>query len=143
MEGQEPKIGALTSVAMLSVSAFFDGAQALISSLGFLPTVVTQVLAILVALPLTIFAYLTFIIWFAFKDVRFLNIKKPKVFLARIGGFLAESLPYITLFPILSVSVIMTLISVNGRSGFPASLIPKSMIKSTTLGKALEKKLLK
>ena len=141
MEPNKPKIGVLTASAMLLVAGFFDIFQFVETLLGFLPTIVTQVLVFITATPITIFAYLVFIIWFAFLNVHFFNIKKPGSFFARMGGLLLESLPFLTAMPILSTSVLFTLIEANGPKGFPASLVPKFLLKMTPAGKVIGKTL--
>lgn len=141
MEPDKPKVGVLTASVMLLIAGFFDLLQFVISMFGFLPTGVTQILAIIVALPITIFAYLVFIIWFAFLNVQFFNIKKPLSFLSRTGGILLEGLPFLTALPILSTSILFTLIEANGAKGFPASLVPKFLLNMTPAGKLVNKAL--
>ncbi len=129
----------LPASAMLLVAGFFDLFQLVETMLGFLPTVVTQVLVFVITTPVTIFAYMVFIIWFAFLNVQFFNIKKPMSFLSRTGGLLLEALPFLTAMPILSGSVLFTLIEANGSKGFPASLVPDFLLKATPAGKVVSK----
>ncbi|MBL1434143.1 hypothetical protein COB87_001030 [Candidatus Wolfebacteria bacterium] len=138
MESVKPKIGVLHSAAMLLVAGMFDLMQIVITMFGFLPTIVTQVLAFTVALPMAAFAYLLFLIWFAFLNVPFFNIKKPMSFLGKTGGLVVESLPFLTAIPILSANVLFTLIEANGTKGFPASLVPKVFLKATPMGKVVK-----
>ncbi len=138
MDQPKPKVGVLTASAMLLVAGFFDLFQLVETMLGFLPTVVTQILVFVITTPVTIFAYMVFIIWFAFLNVQFFNIKKPGAFLARTGGLLLEALPFLTAMPILSASVLFTLIEANGPKGFPASLVPDFLLKATPAGKVVQ-----
>jgi len=139
MEPDKPKVDVLTSSIMLLIAGFFDLFQFVISAFGFLPTGVTQVLAIVVSAPITIFAYMLFTIWFAFLNVSFFNIKKPGSFFARIGGLVAESLPFITSAPILTSSVLFTLVEANGAKGFPASIVPSFLLNMTPAGRLINK----
>tara|TARA_B100000508_G_scaffold60333_2_gene47454 strand:+ start:13212 stop:13685 length:474 start_codon:yes stop_codon:yes gene_type:complete len=139
MEPSKPKVGTLTAGAMLLVAGFFDLFQFIETMLGFLPTVVTQIFVLAVTTPVTIFAYMVFFFWFAFLGVPLFNIKKPMPFFARTGGFLIEMLPFLTALPILSGSVLFTLIEANGPKGFPASLVPKAFLKMTPAGKVVSK----
>jgi len=141
MEPNKPKVGVLTAGAMLLVAGFFDLFQLVETMLGFLPTIVTQILVFVITTPVTVFAYLVFIIWFAFLNVQFFNIKKPKKFLMRMGGFLLESLPFLTALPILSTSVLFALIEANGSKGFPGSFVPKFLLNMTPAGKVIGKTL--
>ncbi|XKT75299.1 MAG: hypothetical protein ACJKSS_00715 [Patescibacteria group bacterium UBA2103] len=137
----KPKIGPFTATMMLIVAGFFDFLQFVISLLGFLPTVLTQVIAFFVTTPLSIFSYLVFTIWFFFLDVQFFNIKKPGQFFARMGGFIVENLPYLTAAPILTTSVLFTIVEANGINAFPANALPKFLLNATPVGRVAKKAL--
>lgn len=138
MEENKPPIGNMTAGFMLLVAGFFDLIQFGISLLGFLPTVVTQILAITVTTPLTFFAYMVFTIWFGLLNVQFFRIKKPKAFFARLAGLLGEALPYVSSLPILSTSVLMTIVEANGPDKFPGNMLPKFLLSFTPAGRVVQ-----
>lgn len=134
-QDNKAKIGPLTAGAMLITALLFDMLQLVATMFGLLPTVVTQVLVLLISTPITIFAYLLFVIWFAFLGEAFFNIKKPTSFFGRTGGMLLEAVPFLTALPVLSGNVLFAIIQANGGKGFPASLVPNFLISITPVGK--------
>jgi len=139
MEQDKPKVGTITASIMLVVAGFFDFIQFVITFFAFLPTGATQVLAFVVSTPITALAYLLFFFWFSFQNVSLFNMKKPMSFFARVGGLVAESFPFLTGAPILTATVLFTLIEANGAKGFPASLVPDFLLKMTPAGKIANK----
>lgn len=133
------KIGPLTAGAMLITALLFDMLQFVATMFGLLPTLVTQALVLIISTPISIFAYLLFVIWFAFLGEAFFNIKKPASFFGRTGGMLLEAVPFLTALPVLSINVLFAIIQANGGKGFPASLVPKFLISITPVGKVTKK----
>ena len=84
---------------MVSVALFFDALQWLLSF------VFMHWLA-------TIFAYMTFGLWFYLKGIKLMTPKR----LSTIGGtFILEIIPFIAVFPAITAMVVITILDVKAK----------------------------
>lgn len=138
-QAPKAKIGPLTAGMMLFVAAFFDALQFFVSLLGLIPVGFTQILVLVITTPITIVAYIAYIVWFAFLGAEFFSIKKPMRFFARAGGMLVEAVPYLSGFPILTANVLFSIVEANGPNAFPANMLPSFLLNFTPAGKVAKK----
>jgi len=91
-ENKEKGLGNPTIILMFVVAIFFDVTQWLLAFI-FMDWL------------LSIFAYLTFFIWFKIKGISFM---KPKRLFVAGTSFLLEIIPFIAALPALTAAVVIT-----------------------------------
>jgi len=113
---KKEKIDNITVVLMLSVALFFDGFQALLTLLLIGPFVNWLI---------SIFAWLTFFLWFLLKGVHFTN--NPKKILTFMGGSFTEIIPLVSSLPIWTATVALTILMIKAENklGAPIGKIAK------------------
>jgi len=93
------KIDNTKATLMMTVALTFDGIQALVSLLHFIP-VLGSILAFLFTSMIMLFAFLTFWFWFALNGIFVFNNTKNVAALAT--AVIIESIPLIKVLPSLS-----------------------------------------
>ena len=99
---QEIRIDKTTGVVMVAVAVLFDAVNA---GLNLIP-LLGQVLAVLVS----IIAYLTFGFWFLRRGVGFVNPKRAASF---FGSAIIEAIPVLNILPCITVGVALTVLVVQ------------------------------
>lgn len=115
--GNNKEINKMVMWAMIAVALFFDGIQAgsawiyLIPFVGFM-------LAWVISTGVSIFAFLTFFLWFHLAGLKF----NSKIAITTVGAFFIELIPGLSVLPAWTLSVILTLLF------FQTEKITKSII---------------
>ncbi|MCK4386782.1 MAG: hypothetical protein KAV41_01695 [Candidatus Pacebacteria bacterium] len=91
------KIDNITATLMIAAALFYDGVQTLLTAVGIGPFVNWLI---------SIFAWLTFWLWFTIKGVSFTN--NPKRLFTFMGGSLLEIIPLIATLPIWTANITAT-----------------------------------
>ncbi len=99
MEEEKPEKSLKTTTVwlMISTAIFFDALQWLLAFV-FMDWLVT------------IFAYMTFWLWFVTKGIRLLT---PKRFAIQTGTLLIEVIPFVAMLPAITCMVVLTIINVK------------------------------
>lgn len=100
MENEE--VSKITMWAMIAVALFFDGIQILTSYIYFIPFV-GFFLEWAIASGVSIFAFLTFFLWFHLAGIKF----NAKIASTTAGAFFIELIPLLSALPTWTLSVIM------------------------------------
>jgi len=111
------KIGDTTLVFMLIIAGFYDLIQFLIS---FIP-VLGEILSMLIS----IFAFMTFYVWFKMYGMNFMT---PKRAATMGGGFLIELIPVVDMLPAWTCAVVILVGTTKVKE-----LVAKSGVANTTL----------
>lgn len=98
---QRERIGNITAVFMVVTALLFDGVQAFLEwiLIGFAVNWLVNILA-----------WLTFFVWFKFKGVSFMNLKRAAIF---NGGFFLELIPLVAELPLWTATIITMAIMVK------------------------------
>ena len=108
MAEEKKRLSEATKALMVAVAIFFDGLQLLIQIIP----VVGQILSILIS----IFASLTFYLWFKINNINFVNPKRAG-YLA--GGFLIELTPLLNILPAWTLAVVLLIRNSNAKKKAP------------------------
>ena len=94
MAKKEGQINNTTATLMVATALFFDGIQALLALF---------MIGLILNRFVSLFAWLTFFVWFAVKGVKF--VSKPKNLVVFGGGTLCEIIPVISALPAWTLSI--------------------------------------
>lgn len=99
--GQQERISNITAVFMIAVALLFDGVQAFFEwiLIGFVVNWLINILA-----------WLTFFVWFKFKSVSFMNLKRSAIF---NGGFFLELIPLVAELPLWTATIVTMVMMVK------------------------------
>ncbi len=98
MQKNNPKIDNITATLMISTAVLVDGIQAFLTMIFIGPFVNWLI---------SIFAWMTFFLWFMLKGIKFTN--NPKKLFTLAGGSLLEAIPIIASFPIWTLTISTTI----------------------------------
>lgn len=98
---KDEKVSKITMGMMIAVALFFDGVQFGADLLNFIPFV-GFILAWTITSGVSIFAWLTFFLWFKLKGVKF----DSKVATTTVGAFFIELIPILNAFPAWTLSIV-------------------------------------
>ena len=98
---RQERISNITAVFMVVMALLFDGVQAFLEwiLIGFAVNWLINILA-----------WLTFFIWFKFRDVSFMNLKRAAIF---NGGFFLELIPLMAQLPLWTATIVTMIIMVK------------------------------
>lgn len=98
---RQERISNATAVFMVATALLFDGTQAFLEwiLIGFAVNWLINILA-----------WLTFFVWFKFKGVSFMNLKRSVIF---NGGFFLELIPLVAELPLWTATIIIMIIMVK------------------------------
>lgn len=99
---ENEKISKITIGMMVAVALFFDGIQFGADLLNFIPFV-GFILAWTITSGVSIFAWLTFFLWFKLKGVKF----DSKVVATTTGAFFIEMIPVLNALPAWTLSIVV------------------------------------
>lgn len=99
MPNQEPQLSNIDTMLMTGTALFFDLLQWLLNFVALHWVV-------------TIFAYMTFFLWFYMKGIK---IFTPKKLAVATGGFVVEAIPIISALPTITAMVVATIINTKGQ----------------------------
>lgn len=100
MENKE--VSKIIMWAMIAVALFFDGTQALVVYIYFIPFV-GLVLGPLIAGGVSFFAFMTFSLWFRLAGMKF----NSKIVSTTVGTFFIELIPLLNSLPAWTLSVVI------------------------------------
>ena len=104
MEKKKEKIDNITATLMIGTAVLFDGFQAFLTLLLIGPFVNWLI---------SIFAWLTFFLWFMLKGVHFTkNLNKLFTFM---GGSLMEIIPVVDALPAWTATIIITILMIKAE----------------------------
>ncbi len=95
------KISKTTIILMIIVALFFDLIQFILS---------LMVIGFVVNWSISVFAWLTFFLWFKIKGVSFANPKRAG---SLLGGFLIELIPLVDMLPAWTGAIILVILSLR------------------------------
>ena len=99
------EISKITMWAMIAVALFFDGIQAGVAWIYFIPFV-GFILAWVISTGVSIFAFLTFFLWFHLAGLKF----NSKIAATTVGAFFIELIPGLSALPAWTLSIVLTFI---------------------------------
>ena len=99
------EISKITMWAMIAVALFFDGIQAGVAWIYFIPFV-GFILAWVISTGVSIFAFLTFFLWFHLAGLKF----NSKIATTTVGAFFIELIPGLSALPAWTLSIVVTFI---------------------------------
>lgn len=103
MDNEE--ISKITMWAMIAVALFFDGLQFGADLMNFIPFA-GFILAWVITSGISIFAFLTFFLWFQLQGIKF----NSKIVATTVGAFFIELIPVLNALPAWTLSVVVTLL---------------------------------
>jgi len=116
MPEKNKKISSATGMLMVSIALFFDSFQGLIEIIPVLGQIFSSLI--------TIFAGLTFYLWFKINGVDFVNPKRAG-YLG--GGFLIELIPFLNILPAWTLTVILLVSNSNRKKFSESDIMSKRM----------------
>lgn len=102
---ENEKISKITMVAMIAVALFFDGIQFAAGLINFIPFV-GFILALVITSGVSIFAWLTFFLWFRLAGSKF----DSKIVSTTVGTFFIELIPILNALPAWTLSIVVIFI---------------------------------
>ena len=99
---ENEKISKITMWAMIVVALFFDGLQFGADLLNFIPFV-GFILAWTITSGVSIFAFLTFFLWFHLAGMKF----DSKIAASTVGAFFIELIPVLNALPAWTLSIVV------------------------------------
>jgi len=104
MEENKEKIDNITATMMISTAIIVDGIQAFLTIIFIGPFVNWLI---------SIFAWMTFFLWFALKGIKFTN--NPKRVFTFMGGSLLEIIPGIATLPAWTATITITILTIKAE----------------------------
>ncbi len=104
MEKNKEKIDNITATMMISTAILVDGIQAFLTLIFIGPFVNWLI---------SIFAWMTFFLWFALKGIKFTN--NPKRVFTFMGGSLLEIIPGIATLPAWTATITITILTIKSE----------------------------
>jgi len=104
MEKNKEKIDNITATMMISTAILVDGIQAFLTLIFIGPFVNWLI---------SIFAWMTFFLWFALKGIKFTN--NPKRVFTFMGGSLLEIIPGIATLPAWTATITITILTIKAE----------------------------
>jgi len=111
MQKEKVKIDNITTTLMIGTALLIDSVQTLLTLVLIGPFVNWLI---------SIFAWMTFFLWFLLKGVKFTN--NPKKIFTFMGGSLAEFIPIIASLPIWTCTITMTILTIKAEKKLKSSL---------------------
>ena len=101
----DQEISKITMWAMIAVALFFDGIQVGVAWIYLIPFV-GFILAWVISTGVSIFAFLTFFLWFHLAGLKF----NSKIAATTVGAFFIELMPGLSALPAWTLSIVVTFI---------------------------------
>ena len=114
------EISKITMVAMIVVALFFDGIQAGTVYIFFIPFV-GFILEPLIAAGASLFAFMTFFLWFNLSGIKF----NSKIATTIMGTFFIELIPLLNTLPAWTLSMVITFLFLKTKK-IAGGIIPGS-----------------
>ncbi len=130
-QNKKHRISTSTAILMIAVALGYDGAQIATDYIHMIPVAGTLMQTIIDTL-ITVWAWLTFFVWFKLQGISFIN---PKRALALNGGGLLEIIPILNSLPAWTLAVILIIGSTRTEE-----LLEKAGPLGTLASKALAAK---
>ena len=128
------KISVITGGLMIGVAIFYDLLQVGVNLLHGIP-ILGNIAALLGGFLVTIWAWLTFYLWFKLNGVGFLN---PKRAFALNGGFLIELIPVVNALPAWTLAVSLLIATTRAEEllekAGPLGAIATKAVKAASKG---------
>lgn len=96
------KISKITFACMIATALFFDAIQFGADLMHFIP-VIGNILAIVISSGVSIFAWLTFFLWFRLAGTKF----DSKIVATTVGTFFIELIPILNALPAWTLSIVV------------------------------------
>lgn len=117
------KISKITFACMIAVALFFDAIQFGANFLHFIPVIGT-ILALVISSGVSIFAWLTFFLWFRLAGTKFVS----KIAATQVGTFFIEMIPALNSLPAWTLSIVVIFLFFQ-----PKEILNKVAPKTTKL----------
>jgi len=111
MEKEKEKIDNIDATLMIGTAILIDGTQTFLTLILIGPFVNWLI---------SIFAWMTFFLWFMLKGVKF--TKNPKKIFTLAGGSLLEAIPIIASFPIWTLTISTTIFMERAENKLKSAL---------------------
>lgn len=113
-------ISKITMWAMIAVALFFDGIQFAANLMTFIPFV-GFILALVVSSGVSLFAWLTFFLWFHLSGIKF----DSKIAVTTVGAFFIELIPLLNALPVWTLSVVLVFLFLKTKK-ITSKILPGS-----------------
>ena len=126
MENKE--LGNMTAGAMIIVALFFDGLQFGADLINFIPFV-GFILAWVITSGISLFAFMTFSLWFRLLEIKF----NTKIVATTAGAFFIELIPVLNALPAWTLSIVLIMLMQKSKKvlGKVAPEVSKIVDKNT------------